>query len=167
MGNPTNARPSTVQQHHAASSDINAIMARHAGNAPGVPVGNPSATRMPRFEALSSQSYHEMLNRVTDIRSKFATLPSRLRRRFNNDPYQMFRFLEAPENRFEAVKLGLVHPTEEEHAQLLLAQESERQETIRKAQEALGQLNAFPRPDPEAQPSYGSQKPSQPAPKPA
>jgi len=141
-----NVRASTVQQHHAAAQDINAIMARHLKSGTRGPVGNPAATAMPRFDNLSSMSYHEMLNFVTDNRSRFMSLPAKLRRRFNHDPYQMLRFLEIPENRLEGVRLGLLTPTEEEFQQIELDSAVSRAAAIQRAQEALGQLNLAPAP---------------------
>lgn len=107
--------PSLTQQSKGPDSDINNIVRKHMRTAlPGTPIGNPSATRKPRFMDISSVDYQMMLNRVTDTQQKFASLPSRLRSRFRNDPHQLLRFVDNPENRAEALRLGLVIPTEEE-----------------------------------------------------
>jgi len=144
---PTNARKSTVQQNAAPAQDINAIMARHLkSSVRGAPPGNPNAVAQPRFDNISSMSYHEMLNFVTDNRSRFMTLPAKIRRKFNHDPYQMFRFLEDPANRLEGVRIGLLSPTEEEFQALQSEADVNRAAAIQRAQEALGQLNLAPSP---------------------
>jgi len=147
--NDPHARKSTVQQHPAQEHNINTIMARHL-KSPNrmLPPGNPAATLQPRFEAMPSMTYHEMLNKVTDIRMRFAQLSASIRRKFRNDPYQLFRFMEDPQNRMECVRLGIVHPTEDEYHAVLVEQEAARNLALAKAQEALGQINAFPRPAP-------------------
>lgn len=104
-----------VQQHHAASADLNQMMARHMAGPgrQGIPIGNPNATRQPRFLDLSSgDSYHDMLNRVTQIDTMFSRLPARLRGRFRNNPELLLRFAEDPANTKEAVKLGLIDDPE-------------------------------------------------------
>lgn len=156
---PTNSRPSTVQQHFRETNDINQIMARHQkGPSRMLPPGNPAAVSQPRFANISSSSYHEMLNFVTDQRSRFMTLPSKIRRKFNHDPYQMFRWLEDPNNRTESIRLGLVIPTEDERDILVQEEANNRERAIMDAQEALGQTNLAPRSDPEANPRKAPEK---------
>lgn len=104
-----------VQQNFASEADINTVINRHmkGPGRMGMPIGNPNATRQGRFVDLSSESFHDMLNRVTDAQTAFMNLPARIRGRFSNNPYQLLRFLEKPENREEAVRLGLIEPSDE------------------------------------------------------
>lgn len=107
--------PSKTQQHKAADADINNIVNRHMRNAqPGQRIGNPQATRQPRFIDVSAVDFQQMLDKVCDMQNQFAGLPSRIRGKFRNDPYQMLRFVDNPNNRDEALRLGLITPTEEE-----------------------------------------------------
>lgn len=157
---PGNVRKSTVQQNAAPGQDINAIMARHVQSRSRLPPGNPAATAQPRFDNVSSMSYHEMLNFVTDNRSRFMTLPAKLRRKFNHDPYQMLRFLEDPSNRMEGLRLGLLTPSEEEYQTLEMEIAVNRAAALQRAQEALGQLTTVPppaasQPAPKASPPSG------------
>jgi len=103
---PTGGKPVT-QQHMKAESDINNIVSKYM---PGgiYARGNPTATREPIFGYFSANSFHDMNNAIIDAKSAFSRLPSRVRGRFRNDPYQLLRFLEDPANKEEAVKLGLV-----------------------------------------------------------
>lgn len=134
-----------AQQAPAAGSSVGDIVNRHT---PGTPIGNPMATRQPRFINMPSQSFHEMLNQVTDVQMQFGSLSARLKGKFNNSPYTMLRWLEVPENRPEALKLGLVVPTPEEAQALAVeAAKARRTEQVDVFREAL-------KPDPEAQPDY-------------
>jgi len=136
-------------QAPAEGNRVGDIVARHR---PGQLIGNPMATRQPRFLDMSSQSYHEMLNQVTDVQSTFSSLSARLKGKFGNSPYQLLRWLEQPDNRPEALKLGLVVPTDEEAVKLAQeAAKARRAEQVDLIKEAM-------RPDPEAQPSYKPQK---------
>lgn len=110
----THAPPSgdsKVEQHHAPQAETSAIVNRHK---PGQFIGDPRATRQPMFMDVPSETFHESLNRVMDVQNQFSQLPARIRGMFGNNPYQLLRFLEVPENRPKALKLGLVVPTEDE-----------------------------------------------------
>lgn len=100
----------STQQNFVDESNINTVIGRHMRGPArqGLPIGNPNATRQGRFTDVSSESFHDMLNRVTDAQQAFMTLPARIRGRFSNDPYMLLRFLEKPENREEAERLGLL-----------------------------------------------------------
>lgn len=101
-----NDEPSLAQQHMKSETDINTIVQRYMKT--GV-LGNPSAaTRMPKYGDFTSLEYMDMRNAIADIDQEFASLPARIRGRFQNDPHQLIRFLEKPENLPEAIKLGLV-----------------------------------------------------------
>lgn len=101
---------SLTQQSFAKEADINTLVERHLRGPGrfGAPIGNPGASRQPIFGDFNSSDYHSMCNRVLDVQNQFRTLPARVRARFNNDAYQLIRFVENPENYKESVKLGLV-----------------------------------------------------------
>lgn len=99
-----------TQQSMKEETDINTIVRQFmkTGN-----LGQPG-TRQPMFGDFSADTYHDMVNKIADAELAFATLPSRVRDRFQNDPYQVIRFLDNPDNLKEAIKLGLVpEPAEE------------------------------------------------------
>lgn len=56
----------------------------------------------------SVQDYQLSLNQVIAAQDAFDQLPARIRERFLNDPAHLMSFLSDPENREEAIKLGLV-----------------------------------------------------------
>lgn len=113
-----NNLPSRTQQHHAPMADINNIVGRHkSGHVPGDPTG----ARQPFFGQWSAPDFHGNLNYVVDVQQRFAALPARTRSRFNNDPYQLLRFVDDPKNRSESLLMGLVEPTEVEAAAMYRA----------------------------------------------
>lgn len=119
---------------------------------PGMPIASPlgigGAPRMPRFMDMPADSFHEMMNKVADVQSAFASLPARLKGKFGNNPYQMMRWVQNPDNRKEALKMGLVVPTPEEATELAKeAAKARRTEQVEIFREAL-------KSDPEAQPEY-------------
>jgi len=56
----------------------------------------------------SVQDYQLSLNQVIQAQDAFDQLPSTVRKRFGNNPSELMAFLQDPDNRDEAVKLGLV-----------------------------------------------------------
>lgn len=144
-----------VQQHFALGNSASDIMAKHIkGPNRLLPVTHtPGLAREPRFEEVTSKSYHDMMNIVAGVKTKFLGLSARLRTRFSNDPLQMLRFIEDPRNRMECVRLGLVLPTDDEYNTLSQEAETKRLEALGKA---LRPSEDVPRPDDEAQPDYGT-----------
>jgi len=142
---------SLTQQHMAADADINNIVNRHLRNPMRVPLGNPMATRQAQFGDFSSIDFQTMQNAVADIEQQFAGLPARIRARFQNQPYQLVRFVENEENREEALKMGLLQPEFEDVFE-------EEKPVPKPPEEPHNPLKA----DPEAQPAHGGKPPKTP-----
>lgn len=51
-------------------------------------------------------------NRIIEADQAFLSLPSWMRKRFQNDPNELLRFLSDPANQAEAVKMGLANSPE-------------------------------------------------------
>lgn len=58
-----------------------------------------------------SVDFQEALHLVKDARASFATLPSQVRDRFQNDPSLFLAFMGDPRNQDEIIKLGLAKDT--------------------------------------------------------
>jgi phage internal scaffolding protein len=54
--------------------------------------------------------YHDAMNKIIAANECFISLPSSLRKRFNNDPGEFLDFVGNPDNRDEMVELGLCEP---------------------------------------------------------
>lgn len=61
-----------------------------------------------------SVDFYEAHRRVIQAQNDFNNLDARIRRRFDNDPGQLLDFVSNPDNRDEAVSLGLIVPPKEE-----------------------------------------------------
>lgn len=92
-----------TQQHFREEVDINNIVAKFKRT--GMV---PSINENPQYGDISSLDFLHMQNAVVDMKNRFMRLPGKTRARFNNDPHQMLRFIEDPENHDDAVKLGLL-----------------------------------------------------------
>lgn len=144
--------PELTKQAFRDETDINNIVNRHLRGAPGrnlAHIGDPRASRQPRFGNMPSESFHEMLNKVMAIKIAFEGLPAKLRARFGGNPEILLKWVENPQNYKEAVRLGLIEDIE----LLDEIQEAEVAEAAKKAAEAAGQQNML-KSDKEAQPSY-------------
>lgn len=128
---------SLTQQSMAADADINTIIARNARGGSRV-----TSKVQALFGDFSSLDFLEAQNRIIDAKRAFGLLPSKIRNRFHNSEYQLIRFLEDPENREEAIMLGLIEKPVEKVPEVPLSQ-----------QIAEGVREGL-KPDPEAQPGF-------------
>jgi phage internal scaffolding protein len=70
----------------------------------------PESPLSPRYGDFTGiGDYHTALNQVIAAEDEFMSLPATLRARFENDPAQLIEFLDNPQNKDEAVQLGLVN----------------------------------------------------------
>lgn len=53
--------------------------------------------------------YHTMMNKIISAQEAFQELPVNIKKRFDQDPGKLIDFLNNPENREEAERLGLVN----------------------------------------------------------
>lgn len=97
-------KASLTRQEFVQEADINNIMKRYAAGMP-LPVGR----RVPMFDDFSNvpdfQTSFEIVEKASEA---FASLPSEVRRRFDNDPRSLLAFLQDESNREEAIRLGLI-----------------------------------------------------------
>lgn len=99
-----NEEPSLTQQSFAVDADINVLVQRFGlTNIPVVPF-DPSAYG----DFSEAPDLREALEIMRDAKEGFAALPARVRRRFDNDPAELWEFLQDDRNREEAEQLGLV-----------------------------------------------------------
>lgn len=101
------ADPTRTQQHFKKETDINTIVERF-----GVTGELPLKEKMPQNGDFSEAvtDYQTALNMVIQAKAAFGELPAKTRARFHNNPQELLAFLEDPENKEEARKLGLVKP---------------------------------------------------------
>lgn len=96
-----------TQQHHKAECDINSILAKFAktGELPSM------IKREPIYGDFSEPTdYLEAMSLVAFANEQFASLSSKVRERFANDPRKFLEFAGDPENADEMARLGLMKP---------------------------------------------------------
>jgi len=96
--------PSLAQQHYKDETDINTILRQF--NVTGLLPQSPLSPRYGDFTGISD--YQSALNAVIAAEDGFMTLPADIRVQFGNDPEQLINFLDNPDNKEQAIKLGLV-----------------------------------------------------------
>ena len=73
----------------------------------------------PQFGDFSNEfDFRQAQETVIRAAEAFASLPSRVRKRFNNDPAELLEFLADEKNREEAVYLGLIEKPEPQETAL-------------------------------------------------
>lgn len=98
--------PSLTEQHHKSDCDVNEILRRYMKTG----ILDSKSDKTPLFGDFSGapRDYAAAVQLLDDARARFASLPSPIRERFGNDPFQLLQFLDDPHNREEAVSLGLL-----------------------------------------------------------
>jgi len=101
--------PSEGKTHQSFKDecDVNAIVDRYAKTGLWGSSLKPG-DRQPLFGDFSNApDFREAMDKINQANSDFANLPSRLRKRFNNDPAELLAFLSDPKNTDEAIAIGL------------------------------------------------------------
>lgn len=96
--------PSLAQQHFRDECDINVMVQRFQRT--GVPDSPPVPPGVQDFSQV--HDFQSAMQVIIESQSAFASLPSRLRERFGNDPSRYLEFVYDEANRDEAVKLGMI-----------------------------------------------------------
>ena len=98
--------PSMTQQQFADECDVNNILANYArtGDISLISKGQGFYGDASDYPV----DFNTAMQIVLDAQDRFDELPSRVRERFDNDPAKFLTFIDNPENRDEAIKLGLI-----------------------------------------------------------
>lgn len=99
--------PSMVQQSDKESADINNIIKTYCecGVCPSCNVKQPLSDDL---AAMSSVDFTTMMQQMAAINNEFNELPAEVRKKFGHNPANMLEFVQDPNNREEAEKLGLI-----------------------------------------------------------
>lgn len=95
---------SKTEQSHVAACDINNIMKRATPQPQVSTIMNPA--NYGDFSEVGS--FEDAITKVRQVTNEFNALPAGLRAKFDNDPMKLITFLQNPDNKDEAVKIGLV-----------------------------------------------------------
>lgn len=96
----------TTEQAHQKECDIEHILNKY--KATGL------IQHVSRFESKfgdqTGLDFKEAMDLVTGAKKAFEGLPVHIKKRFGQDPGKLLKFMENPENRAEAIQLGLIDP---------------------------------------------------------
>ncbi|WNK12429.1 MAG: internal scaffolding protein [Microvirus sp.] len=106
---PTKGR---TKQSFKDECDINNIMGRYSRTG----ILESQNRRMPQYGDIENIDFQGAMETVASAREMFAALPSNIRDRFRNDPTELLGFLQDPENKAEALSLGLLRDATEVQA---------------------------------------------------
>lgn len=95
---------SKVEQAHRDRVNINSIVRKYMKTGLLPQRGNPGFYG--DFESVPD--FQSCINRVKEAEENFMTLPSEVRKRFSNNPVELFAFLDNEANREEAENLGII-----------------------------------------------------------
>lgn len=98
---------SLTDQSGVAAADIRNIVNRHIKS--GVPF---QGVNWGETNFVGCDDYMSAMNKIADADEAFEALPSKVRKRFANDPARLLEFVSNADNYDEALKLGLVRKRE-------------------------------------------------------
>ena len=98
---------SRTQQHFKDDADIHTIIDRYTRTGLYYDPLNPP-TIQPQFGDYTNVDYVNLQNTIAKVNNDFSLLPSEIRRKFNDNPAILLDFLANPENKDEAIKIGLL-----------------------------------------------------------
>ncbi|WNK13632.1 MAG: internal scaffolding protein [Microvirus sp.] len=96
--------PGRTKQQFKAECDINTIMKAYEQTGQ---LGHLSK-RAPTYADVENIDFQQAMDIISGAKSMFSELPAALRDRFSNDPARLLQFIQNPNNREEALKLGLL-----------------------------------------------------------
>ncbi|QXP44331.1 MAG: internal scaffolding protein [Arizlama microvirus] len=99
-----NNLPTRTVQSFENEVNINKIMARiQKGHAVPIQQGSPLYD-----DFTSVSSFHEANNKLIEANDAFMKLSPTIRAEFDNSPAQLMAFIQNPENKEHAIKIGLI-----------------------------------------------------------
>lgn len=94
-----------VEQSHKDEVNINNIIKRHGIDL--VAKTNNLRSSDYTFDDIPGNDFQEAMLKVIKAQDTFMTIPSAIRKKFNNNPAEFLDFVQNPENMDEMVNLGL------------------------------------------------------------
>lgn len=98
--------PGLTRQSEAAACDINNILAQYHRTG----VITHLARHQGHYDDWTGFDFHEAMNTVAEAQQLFDELPSKIRKKFANDPAAFLQFATNPENLGEMREMGLAKP---------------------------------------------------------
>jgi phage internal scaffolding protein len=96
--------PGLAQQHFKDECDVNRILSKYQKT--GL-IDHVNRFQGDYADLSAVPDFQESLNAVIDAQEAFMTLPSSIRKQFDNDPVAFLDFVHNPDNKDEMIKMGL------------------------------------------------------------
>lgn len=93
-----------TEQSHKNQCDVNKIIRKYDRNG----IINHVSKFEAQFGDVSGLEFKSAQDKVIQAKAMFNELPSSIRKRFQNNPGSLLGFMENPDNRQEAIDLGLI-----------------------------------------------------------
>jgi phage internal scaffolding protein len=100
-----------TEQHHKNECDVNEIIKKYDKEGLISHITKIEA----KFGDLTGADFKNAMDLITNSQSMFNQLPPEIRARFKNSPEHLLNFMEDPNNRNEAIQLGLIPKSFPEH----------------------------------------------------
>ena len=92
-----------VEQSHKDEVNINNIIKRHGMDL----IAKTAALQQFTYDNNPNNDFQETMNAILKAKESFASIPSEIRKRFDNSPAKFMDFIHNPDNKDELVELGL------------------------------------------------------------
>lgn len=96
-----------VEQNHKAECDINQIIKRHGIDL--IQKTNLLKSQEFQFDDVTGNDFQEAMFKLSKAQESFDSLPSLIRKKFDNNPAMFLDFVQNPDNITEMVELGLAN----------------------------------------------------------
>jgi hypothetical protein len=94
-----------TEQNHKQEVDINNIIRRHGLDM--IQATSKLSSINFQFDDVTGNDFQEAMNKVLKAQDTFDTLPSVIRKEFDNNPAIFLDFIQNPENKDRMIEMGL------------------------------------------------------------
>lgn len=109
---------SKTEQHHAPEVDINNIVKRAGGMEL---IAKVNALQNYVFDDVTNNDFQESMNQILKAKESFESVPSKIRREFDNDPVKFLDYIHDPKNHEQLMDWGLMNrPVEEKPIEVIV-----------------------------------------------
>jgi len=92
-----------VEQAHKNEADINNIVRKHGLDL----IAKTAALQTFKYDNNPSNDFQEVMQAVITAEQSFSSIPSDIRKRFDNNPAKFMDFIYNPDNKQEMIDMGL------------------------------------------------------------
>lgn len=98
-----------VEQSHKEEVNINNIVKRHGMDL----IAKTAALQSFTFDDNPNNDFQETMNMILQAEKSFSSIPSEIRKKFDNDPAKFMDYLHNPDNKDQLIEWGLAKAPEE------------------------------------------------------